>query len=153
MRPITKDEIGKEFDTADHVKETAQEGYVLCVGVVGEPWFQKLDRVTAKYEPAEEVTKAFKFDSRPTTYRLYQPKQEVRNWAAQVVNDPHVEGFFIRPNYDVKHPLYSPAGGYVVKDYVDDPYKDKPNDVWLVQQKLFESTYDVVEEQKGKKSN
>ena len=60
------------------------------------------------------------------------------------VKGPGIEGFFIKPGYDPERPLYSPAGGYVVKDHVADPYRDNPKDVWLVQQPLFESTYSLV---------
>ena len=38
--PVETDEVGKEFQTADHVKEKAKAGFWLCVGVAGEPWFQ-----------------------------------------------------------------------------------------------------------------
>src|SRR5438552_13263734 len=36
-RLIEADEVGKEFQTADHVAERAREGYWLSVGVAGEP--------------------------------------------------------------------------------------------------------------------
>lgn len=145
VREVRPDEVGKEFQTADHLTEKAQVGYVLCVGVAGEPWFQRAERVEAKYDPSGEEQKKFSFDDEPQTYRIYQPKEGTRNWAAQVAG-PDIEGFSIRPNYDVEHPLYSPAGGYVVKDFVPDPYEGNPDDVWLVQQPLFESTYEFVED-------
>jgi hypothetical protein len=31
-----------------------------------------------------------------------------------------------------------------VKDDVADPYRDKANDVWLVQEGIFESTYELL---------
>jgi hypothetical protein len=145
-RAIEPDELGKEFHTADHAVETAREGFWLCAGVAGEPWFQKLDKIAAKYEPAETVQKKCAFDNREHSYRVFRPKEGVRNWVAQVGGD-EIEGFFIRPNYDMDHPLYSPSGGYVVKNYVADPYRDETNDVWLVQQSLFESTYELAEKQ------
>ena len=51
-RPVEPDEVGKEFQTADHVKEKARAGFWLCVGVAGEPWFQSLEKIEAKYEPS-----------------------------------------------------------------------------------------------------
>ncbi len=60
------------------------------------------------------------------------------------MNGPGIAGFFIRPNYDPAHPLYSSAGGYVIRDDVKDPYREKLDDVWLVQQGLFESTYAII---------
>jgi hypothetical protein len=144
-RPVSPDEIGKEFQTADRAIEQAKEGYWLCVGVAEEPWFQRLEKIEGKYEPAEEVEKRFEFDSRPSTYRVYKPKGDVFNWAAQVrgrFQGREIDGFTIRPNYDMDHPLHSDAGGYVVMDDASDPYQAKPTDVWLVQQNLFESTYE-----------
>jgi hypothetical protein len=141
---VQADEVGKEFQTADHVAQAAREGYWLCVGVAGEPWFQAPEKVLAKYDLEREEVKHFDFDARSQTYQVYRPKPDVQLWAAQVV-DPSVEGFYIKPNYDPERPLYSPAGGYVVKEHVDDPYRDAPDDVWLVQQGLFESTYEEAE--------
>ena len=41
-------------------------------------------------------------------------------------------------------PLYPPRGGYVVTDWADDPHRIHPKVVWLVQQELFESTYELA---------
>lgn len=144
-RPVRREEIGKEFMTADHVKEVAREGYWLCVGVGGEPWFQTREKIDSKYEPGVEEVKSFAFDAGAQMYRLFKPKGDTRNWVAQV-KGPGIEGFSIKPGYDPERPLYSPGGGYVVKDYVEDPYRDKPRDIWLVQQSLFESTYSLIPE-------
>ena len=142
-RPVAAEEVGREFQTADHVKEVAREGFWLCVGVAGEPWFQSREKIEAKYEADREESKKFDFDTESRSYRQFKPKQTVRNWVARV-KGPGIEGFSIRPGYDPERPLYSPAGGYVVKDEVKDPYTDKPDDVWLVQQSLFESTYELI---------
>ena len=142
-REVMPDEVGKGFQTADHAVEKARAGFWLCVGVAGEPWFQTLAKIEGKYEPAGEDVKTFEFDGKPRTYRIFKPKAATRNWVAQV-KGPGIAGFFIRPNYDPAHPLYSPSGGYVVRDDVKDPYRARPDDVWLVQQGLFESTYEVL---------
>jgi hypothetical protein len=142
-RPVGEEEIGKEFQTADHAVERAKEGYWLCVGVAGEPWFQKPEKIEVKYNRAGDETKQFTFDSKALTYHIYKPKENVRNWVAQV-KGPGIAGFFIKPNYDMDHPLYSPAGGYVVTDDVADPYQTKLSDVWLVQEAIFNSTYELI---------
>lgn len=142
-RPVAEDEVGKAIATADHTTERAQAGVWLCVGSGGEPWFQGKDKIDAKYQQAGEERRRFPFDDRERTYLLFTPHADVRNWAAQVTASG-IEGFYIQPNYPTDGPLYSPAGGYVVKDDVDDPYAGNPNDVWLVQQGLFESTYEIV---------
>jgi hypothetical protein len=142
-RPVETDEVGKEFQTADHVTEKAKAGSWLCVGVAGEPWFQSHERIESKYESKAQETKKFEFDTEERSYRQFKPKGTVRNWVAQI-KGPGIAGFFVRPGYDPESPLYSPAGGYVVKDDVRDPYRDKPKDVWLVQQSLFDSTYELI---------
>jgi len=142
-RAVGAEEVGRVFQTADHAVEKARAGYWLCVGVAGEPWFQTLEKIEGKYEPAGEEVKTFGFDATLNKYRIFKPKATTRNWVAQV-QGPGIAGFFIRPNYDPAHPLYSPAGGYVVRDDVKDPYQVKPDDVWLVQKGLFESTYEII---------
>lgn len=143
-RELDADEIGAEFSTADHAIELGREGFLLCVGVAGEPWFQKPANVQAKYDLTEDERKQYSFDALPRIYHRFEPKENVRNWAAQVAG-PGIEGFFIRPNYDMDHPLYSPAGGYVVTVDAEDPYAISLDDVWLIQQALFESTYEMEE--------
>jgi hypothetical protein len=142
-RPVEPGEVGREIQTADHVKQTAKESYWLCVGVAGEPWFQDLAKIAGKYDRLGEEVKQFAFDDRPRTYHIYLLRGENRNWAAQVKGEGLV-GFRIKPNYDRSRPLFSPSGGYVVKDHVPDPYQGNPDDVWLVQEGLFDSTYEFV---------
>lgn len=142
-RSVEPDEVGKPFQTADHAIETARAGFWLSVGLAGEPWFQALEKIESKYEPAGTEVKRFPFDSTPRLYRIYRPRASATNWAAQV-QDPGLAGFFIRASYDPEHPLYAPAGGYVVRNDVENPYTTPPTDVWLVQQALFESTYEVL---------
>lgn len=147
VRAVGKDEIGKAFQTADRAVERAQEEFALCVGVAGEPWFQKMDRVVARYDLAGEREEQFPFDTERYTYKVYRPKDNVRNWVAQVKGEWQgrpIAGFTIRPKYDMDHPLYAPAGGYVVRDDAPDPNADSQAGVWLVQQALFESTYELL---------
>jgi hypothetical protein len=144
-RDVEPGEIGKAFTTADHADEVAREGYWLCVGVAGEPWFQKPAKVEEKYDEAGDEEKKFAFDTTAHKYRIFKPKPGTRNWVAQVQGQG-IEGFYIRPGYDKDRPLYSPAGGYVVTGDVDDPYTAAFDDVWLVQQPLFESTYELETE-------
>ncbi|HWE35925.1 MAG TPA: hypothetical protein VG406_05075 [Isosphaeraceae bacterium] len=148
-RPVEPGEVGQEFQTADHVKEVAREGAWLCVGVAGEPWFQAKKKIEEKYEPANVEDKRFDFDDQTRRYRIYTPKKSARNWAAQV-RGPGIAGFSIRPGYDPSRPLDSPAGGYVVRPDASDPYGAAPDDVWLVQQPLFESTYELSPPEEGR---
>jgi hypothetical protein len=146
-RPVEAEEVGKEFQTADRAVERARAGYWLCVGVAGEPWFQTKERIDKRYTSSRHETKRFTFDSQPRDYQVFKPKGNVRNWAAQVKGTwkgRTITGFIIRASYDKEHPLASPAGGYVVRDYIPDPYADRDADVWLVQEALFESTYELL---------
>jgi len=143
VRPIAAGEVGREFHTADNATEIARDGYWLCVGIVGEPWFQKPERVGSRYDKGAEEVKQFGFDPEPRTYTVYRPRGDALNWAARV-EGPGIEGFSIRPAYDRATSLYSPAGGYVVRDHVPDPYHGSPDDVWLVQEAIFESTYELL---------
>jgi hypothetical protein len=142
-RPLAAGEAGKEFRTADNTTETARDGYWLCVGVAGEPWFQKPEKVAARYDRTGEEVRQFAFDDEPRAYGIYRPRGDVLNWVARV-EGPGIDGFFIKPAYDVENPLYSPAGGYVVKDHVADPYGENTDDIWLVQEALFRSTYELL---------
>jgi hypothetical protein len=147
VRHLDKNEIGKEFQTADQAIERGQEGFVLCVGVAGEPWFQREDKVKTRYELVGMEETKFSFDRESHTYQIYKPKDDTLNWAAQVQGKFRfrvIDKFSVRPNYDMEHPLVSKAGGYVVRDDAPDPYKEDVPDVWLVQQVLFESTYEFV---------
>jgi hypothetical protein len=147
-RPVEPDEVGQEFQTADHVKEKAHAGAWLCVGVAGEPWFQSLEKIESKYERHAQESRRFGFDTKARAYRKYIPKGTIRNWVAQV-EGPGIAGFQIRSDYEPDRPLYSPAGGYVVKDNVADPYRDKSKSVWLLQQSLFESTYELIRDERA----
>lgn len=143
-RAVGADEVGREFVTADHAVERAAADHWLCVGVAGEPWFQTRAKIESKYERAGSEERRFAFDDAAHVYERLVPLPTSRNWAAQVTG-PGIEGFYIQPNYPTDGPLYSPAGGWVIMDYVDDPYAADPTDVWLVQEPLFESTYDVTQ--------
>ena len=143
-RAVRTDEVGKEFVTADHTVERARADHWLCVGVAGEPWFQTREKIGTKYERAGSAEHRFAFDDAPRTYEKFVPLPGSRSWAARVAG-PGIEGFYIQPNYPTDGPLYSTAGGWVVMDYVDDPYAADPNDVWLVQEPLFDSTYEVTD--------
>jgi hypothetical protein len=142
-RAVHANEVGREFWTADHATETAHDGYLLCVGVAGEPWFQKPEGLAAKYDRGADEMKQFSFDKEPCAYTVHRPRGDVLNWAARV-EGAGIEGFYIRPAYDMSHPLYSPAGGYIVRNHVTDPYEGTPDDVWLVQEALFEQTYELL---------
>ena len=145
-RATDPDEQDKEFHTAEGTTQRPQRGFWLCVGVIGEPWFQTKDKIESKYEPAGVKSTKFAFDAQEREYHVYRPKGDVSNWAVQITDQGRIASFTFRPSYDPNQPLMAPAGAYVVTDDAqaapDDPAKLK--DVWLVQQAIFESTYEPV---------
>jgi predicted acylesterase/phospholipase RssA len=145
-RSIGPDEQDKEFHTAEGTTQRPQEGHWLCVGIIGEPWFQKNDKLESKYERAGVETKQFEFDDRPREYHIYKPKEDVRNWAIQVQDGEGMASFSFRPSYDPSQPLMAPAGAYVVTDDAPAAPEDPAGlkDIWLVQQAIFKNTYDPV---------
>jgi predicted acylesterase/phospholipase RssA len=145
-RPTEPDEEGKAFHTAEGTVQRPQAGHWLCVGVAEEPWFQKKEKIDSKYEPAGEQNLQFRFDPRPFRYQVYKPRGDVTNLAAQV-QGPGVASFSFRPSYDPTQPVMAPAGAYLVTDDTTDPYRDDLRDVWVVQQALFESTYELLADQ------
>jgi hypothetical protein len=142
-RPVEATEVGHIFATADYAEAVARPGSWLSVGACGEPWFQTVEAVESKYERRGTDERRFAFDDRPRSYVELVPRTQSRNWAA-CVEGRDIEGFYIKVGHDRDSPLYSPAGGYVVRDPAEDPYAGEPHDVWLVQRALFESTYDWV---------
>jgi hypothetical protein len=143
VREVEQEERDKDYLTAEGTVQRPQEGYWLCVGVVGEPWFQRKERIYGKYEQSCNETKQFAFDARPFDYLVFKPKGDVRNWAAQV-SGPGLIEFSLKPNYDPSQVLLCAAGGYVVTDDVPDPYQGILNDVWIVQRAIFESSYELL---------
>jgi hypothetical protein len=143
-RAVAAEEIGRAFRSADHTTQRPQSGAWLCVGSAGEPWFQSKAKIDAKYRHDGEEQRRFDFDDGPRAYHRFVPDAAARSWAAQVTA-PDIEGFYIGLPESADRPLYSPAGGYVVTDYVDDPYGVDLADVWLVQQSLFEDTYEIAD--------
>jgi hypothetical protein len=143
-RPVAPDEVGHDFQTIDHATERATADRWLCVGIAGEPWFQSRDTIDAKYDRTATERRRFSFDDSPRRYERFSPREDSRNWAAQI-DDADIEGFVIQPSYPTDGPLYAPRGSYVLTGDVADPYAGEPIDVWLVQQRLFESTYEIAD--------
>jgi predicted acylesterase/phospholipase RssA len=145
-RAIQPDELDKDFHTAEGTTQRPQPGYWLSVGIIGEPWFQKKDRLEARYEHAGVKTMKFDFDDRPREYQVYKPKEDVFNWAIQIKDGDRIASLTFRASYDPKQPLMAPAGAYVVTEDSPSPPDDPAHvkDIWLVQQAIFESTYEAV---------
>jgi hypothetical protein len=132
VRPIW----AKRHETDETVKtiegtEAVQAGDYLCRGEAGDIWPQTAKNLGAKYEKAG--------DADAEGWCKYVPRPDNQGvMAAQV---PHA--FTIRARWGL---LSGKAGDYVIKSFSDREVA-YPDDVWLVDQKLFQATYQRVETQ------
>ena len=126
----------KEINEATQVKtlegeETVQPGDFLCKGEAGDIWPQKKAELEKKYAVTGEVS--------DDGWRKYRPRLDAVGVLAAEVNHP----FVVHAKWGV---LQGKAGDFLIKNYADKE-TSYPADVWLVDQKLFEQTY----ERAGKK--
>jgi hypothetical protein len=112
-------------------KITYNEGDFLCKGPSGDMWGQKAKTLYKKYDLAP--------DSKPNTdgWQKFLPKTDsVGVMAASIGHD-----------FSVAHPswgtFHGKKGSYLVKSY-EDKGTVFPVDIWIVYQKIFESTYEKV---------
>ena len=109
-------------------EERVPAGNYLCRGEAGDIWPQNKDRVTAKYTLTDEVDEQ--------GWRKCDPKPDTAGvMAAQV---PHA--FQVQAKWGL---LSGKPGDFIVKNF-EDRGADYPEDVWIVDQALFEATYERV---------
>jgi hypothetical protein len=108
---------------------TYRAGDYLCKGPSGDIWGQQKATLFKKYDPAPENK------SDQEGWQKFLPKPDAAGvMAASVDRD-----------FSVRHPVWGTfkghAGDYLVKSYED---KDKPypEDIWIVKNDIFESTYE-----------
>jgi hypothetical protein len=106
---------------------TAKAGDFLCRGADGELWPQDTERLYEKYDQTEEVDEA--------GFRKFLPKSKVM--AAQVDHPFHVKTSW--------GDLEGEPGDFILKSF-DDRQVEYPDDVWIVDKKLFAETYERIEE-------
>lgn len=101
-------------------------GNFLCRGEAGDVWPQSADRLTAKYVLSDELD--------GQGWRKCNPEPDAAGvMAAQV---PHA--FELQAKWGL---LSGKLGDFIVKDYKDRETVN-PEDVWIVDQKLFGATYE-----------
>ena len=105
-------------------------GDFLCRGEHGEQWPQSAERLEAKYVATDEV------DS--DGWRKYLPNLDAEGVMAAQVDHP----FTVHAAWGT---LSGKAGDYIVKNASD---RDAPHpaDVWIVDQMLFQATYQRTSE-------
>lgn len=124
VRRLEKEETVQTLEGAEQVPA----GTYLCRGEAGDVWPQSEERLTAKYDMTDEIGEQ--------GWRLCDPKTDAAGvMAAQL---PHP--FQVQAKWGL---LAGKVGDYVVKNY-EDRDNDNPADVWIVDETLFEATYERV---------
>jgi len=124
VRRLEKPETVKTLEGEERVPS----GNYLCRGEAGDIWPQTEDRLTAKYSLTDDLD--------DQGWRKCLPKPDASGvMAAQVSHAFHVQA-----QWGV---LSGKAGDFVVKNYEDRDNPD-PKDVWIVDQDLFQATYERV---------
>jgi hypothetical protein len=110
-------------------KEEVSAGDYLCRGAADEIWPQSAANLEKKYDATDEVDEQ--------GWRKFTPKPDAEGVMAARVAHP----FEVRASWGK---LSGKAGDFLAKNFADRdvPY---PDDVWIVDQTLFEATYEKVE--------
>ena len=106
----------------------ARPGDSLCRGEAGEVWPQKTPDLEARYAATDVVD--------GDGWRKYEPRTDTEGVMAAQVMHP----FRVQAEWGW---LSGKAGDYVVKNYRDRDIA-YPEDVWIVDQRLFHATYAIV---------
>ncbi len=126
VRPVwaMRAQSDRTIETLEGVAQVCRGDY-LCRGEHGELWPQSAQRLEAKYTATDE------FDREG--WRKYLPNPDAEGVMAAQVDQP----FTVQAAWGR---LSGKAGDYLVKNAADrdTPY---PEDVWIVDQTLFQATY------------
>ena len=129
VRPIWAKRLEKD-ETVQTIEgiENVRAGAYLCRGEAGDLWPQTEKNFLDRYEKTS--------DTDAEGWSKYLPRPDNQGVMAAQVNHP----FTVHGKWAV---LSGKAGDYIVKNYAD---RDMPNpdDVWIVDQRLFHSTYEAV---------
>lgn len=107
----------------------AHAGDYLCRGEIGEVWPQKGKDLEARYTPTEAVD--------ADGWRRYEPRPDSEGVLAAQVAYP----FEVQAKWGK---LTGKAGDYVLKNFRDRAVA-YPEDVWIVDQRLFQATYEILD--------
>jgi PGDYG protein len=133
VRPIWAKEIDKD-QTVETIEgpTKAKAGDYLCRGEAGEFWAQSAKQITERYDKTDEVDAG--------GWRKFTPRPDNQGVLAAQVN----HAFSVHAKWGV---LAGKSGDYVLKNFTDRDVS-YPDDVWVVDQKLFQLTYQAVEHAK-----
>jgi hypothetical protein len=109
--------------------ETVRAGDYLCRGEAGDVWPQKAEDLERKYLVTDEID--------DDGWHRYDPRPDAAGaLAARVAHSFQVEAKW--------GTLSGKAGDYVLKNFADADVR-YPSDVWIVDQTLFDATYEPVD--------
>lgn len=106
--------------------ELVPAGNYLCRGEAGDIWPQTEERLRAKYVATDESDAA--------GFTRWEPHPDAQGVLAAQIDRP----FQVRAEWGM---LSGKAGDYLLKNY-EDRDNARPRDVWIVDQQLFEATYE-----------
>lgn len=109
--------------------EQVNVGDFLCRGEAGDVWPQTAERLQAKYMATDEMSE--------DGWRKYVPHPDAKGVMAAQVDHPFVVN-------SAWGELSGKAGDYIVKNY-EDHNASYPRDVWIVDRRLFQDTYEPVD--------
>ncbi len=123
----------KRLEAAQTVKtlegeENVSAGHYLCRGEAGDIWPQTEKELTKRYSSTDEMD--------AEGWRKYQPNPDAAGVMAQQIDHP----FEVHAKWGK---LSGKKGDFLVKNYADRE-ANNPEDVWIVDQKLFGQTYAKV---------
>jgi hypothetical protein len=125
-KKLTQDQKVKTLEGEEQV----QAGDYLCRGEAGDIWPQSAKNVEQKYQPASEPD--------ADGWTKYVPRPDNQGvWAA-----PISHAFSLQTSWGK---LTGKPGDFLVKKF-QDQFEPYPEDVWIVDQKLFQATYQKVEQ-------
>lgn len=129
VRPIWAKRLEKD-QTVQTIEgtEKVEAGNYLCRGEAGDIWPQSAKNLDQRYQKTDQID--------PDGWCKYVPHPDNQGVMAAQVQHP----FAVHAKWGE---LSGKAGDYIVKNFADRdvPY---PDDVWIVDQKLFHSTYEAV---------
>lgn len=109
--------------------ETVRAGHYLCKGEAGDIWPQTKEQLEKRYSATDETL--------PDGWHKYLPRADAQGVLAVQLDQP----FAVQTAWGQ---LAGKPGDYLVKNFQDRDVA-YPDDVWIVDQKLFRETYERVE--------
>ena len=112
-------------------EEQVTAGHYLCKGEAGDIWPQTEKNLNKRYSATDEVT--------ADGWRKYQPHPDAQGVMATQIDHP----FEVQATWGK---LSGKPGDFLLKNF-SDRETAYPDDVWLVDQTLFQQTYETMDAQ------